>query len=385
MAGISLKATVGDNGIIDKARKAKEETIRSEIKETLEMKIIELQISKEEKGEKITKKDIEEAIGGLDGIEVDTSTKNVEGEYKEYGYEIDESYNVIIKDKLIGSKPSGFAEVITKIGDLEEVDISVVGNLKDGEISSIEALNGAELKEKINSSEYIFTVRDNDMYNFRIRGSNGRSITVSCTVENAIPLRDDLLTAIESVKVSAVRKFKIIGKENEEMEEKTEIYSLNVINYEGDLILDGKKQIEGSTITSNTYLFGNTADISNGSNYAKNTVVLKVNGNLTINSGITLTTILGSNGGPLGLLVYTTGQLINNGLITMSERAAYSAGQNVYLYKKVNNSFEFIPKNGGLGGIGGSGQAAHGFYQGSPGGNGTNRACRRRFRRNLVY
>ena len=75
MAGISLNAIVGDNGIIEKARKAGEETSRAEVKEELEMKLLDLQIEKEKTGEKITNEDISKAIGILNGIEIDTSTR----------------------------------------------------------------------------------------------------------------------------------------------------------------------------------------------------------------------------------------------------------------------------------------------------------------------
>ena len=75
MAGISLNAIVGDNGVIEKARKAGEETSRAEVKEELEMKLLNLQIEKEKTGEKITNEDISKVIGTLNGIEIDTSTR----------------------------------------------------------------------------------------------------------------------------------------------------------------------------------------------------------------------------------------------------------------------------------------------------------------------
>ena len=49
LAGISISALVGDNGIINKANKAKDETARGEIKEKLEMKVLNAQIEKSKK------------------------------------------------------------------------------------------------------------------------------------------------------------------------------------------------------------------------------------------------------------------------------------------------------------------------------------------------
>ena len=56
MAGISLNALVGDNGIINKATKAKDETARAEVKEKLEMKVLNAQIEKSKKRRTINKK-----------------------------------------------------------------------------------------------------------------------------------------------------------------------------------------------------------------------------------------------------------------------------------------------------------------------------------------
>ena len=55
MAGISLNALVGDNGIINKAQKAKDETSRAEVKEKLEMKVLNAQIEKSKKRRTINK------------------------------------------------------------------------------------------------------------------------------------------------------------------------------------------------------------------------------------------------------------------------------------------------------------------------------------------
>ena len=55
MAGISLNALVGDNGIINKANKAKDETARAEVKEKLEMKVLNAEIEKSKKRRTINK------------------------------------------------------------------------------------------------------------------------------------------------------------------------------------------------------------------------------------------------------------------------------------------------------------------------------------------
>ena len=55
LAGISISSIVGDNGIINKANKAKDETARAEVKEKLEMKVLNAQIEKSKKRRAINK------------------------------------------------------------------------------------------------------------------------------------------------------------------------------------------------------------------------------------------------------------------------------------------------------------------------------------------
>lgn len=54
-----------------------------------------------------------------------------------------------------------------------------------------------------------------------------------------------------------------------------------------------------------------------------------------------------------GMLVWVNGELINNGTISMTARGASAPGQNVYLYKNIDETFEYVPAVGGLGGAAG--------------------------------
>ena len=46
------------------------------------------------------------------------------------------------------------------------------------------------------------------------------------------------------------------------------------------------------------------------------------------------------------------GTLTNNGTISMTARGAKAEGQNVYLFKNLDKTYEFVPKEGGSGGTG---------------------------------
>ena len=120
---------------------------------------------------------------------------------------------------------------------------------------------------------------------------------------------------------------------------------------------------EDQTFTSNM-TFGDDNDISKNASatsteaahreYAQNMVIVKVNGDLTINSGVTVGPYYTSNGGPKGFLIYVTGTLTNNGTIDNSH-GAYAKGQNVYLWKNTDGTYEYVPAIGGTGGTGVSG------------------------------
>ena len=152
-----------------------------------------------------------------------------------------------------------------------------------------------------------------------------------------------------------------------------ETYSLRVYSFDGDL-----------NIKADTSL-GTEADVATESDYAKNMVVLKVNGNLTIDEGVTLTAYASKDGygGPKGMTIYCTGTLTNNGTIDMTARGAKAVGQNVYLWKNTDESYEYVPEDGSEGngvdratgkgakGSGGGGEGAIGTsYSGGAGGGG---------------
>ena len=116
-------------------------------------------------------------------------------------------------------------------------------------------------------------------------------------------------------------------------------YSAHVYTFNGD-----------QNWTSNM-TFGTESDVATATTNAKNMVIVKVNGNLTINEGVTVTTYSNEYGGPKGFLLYVTGTLTNNGTITMTGKGAKAPGENVYLWKNddASGSYEYVPAAGGLG------------------------------------
>lgn len=134
---------------------------------------------------------------------------------------------------------------------------------------------------------------------------------------------------------------------------------------------------EDTTISTDT-LLGDANDVGTATEYAKNMVALIVNGDLTIDSGVTLSTYSSIYGGPKGFLIFVSGTLTNNGTITMTAKGAKAVGQNVYLWKNDDDSSEYIPAVGANGGASFShtiSKESNTAYtqNGKPGSSGTNR------------
>ena len=119
-------------------------------------------------------------------------------------------------------------------------------------------------------------------------------------------------------------------------------YNAHVYNYKGN-----QEWADNKT-------FGDDSDIGTDSTNATKMVIVKVDGDLTIGSGVTVLPKYTNYGGPKGFLLYVTGTLTNNGTIDNSH-GAKAAGQAVYLwensvYTSDDDRFEVVPAAGGAGG-----------------------------------
>lgn len=98
-------------------------------------------------------------------------------------------------------------------------------------------------------------------------------------------------------------------------------------------------------------------------------LILKYHKDLTIDTGVTIQPFNRKK----GMFVCVNGQLINNGTITMTARGAKSEGQNVYLWKNQEGSYEFVPKVGVSGAEGGRAPSGYGATAGKTPNTATNR------------
>ena len=198
-----------------------------------------------------------------------------------------------------------------------------------------------------------FSIVDYDLIqNGLINDDN--TVTISMKAENEklgnkviynenIPINSEVNTIAKSIKSESLLN---AIKENDFINGKYEIivndetYNTKVYNFNEDI-----------NITADT-VFGIEEDVGTENDYAQNMIVLKINGDLTIDEGTTLTTYASKDGygGPKGMMIYCSGTLTNNGTISMTARGAYAEGQNVYLWKNTNSSYEYIPAVGANGG-----------------------------------
>ena len=293
LAGVAITLTVGDNGLFIRAEIASKEYTIAEIQEELTFAIQDVIMDAIEKGQSAT---IDDMVNALEKIGADATDIGgiIEGEYKNHGFTIDENNNITVGDKLTGAKPVGTFTLLTEDPDLDEVDFQITATTTEGDIESIIPLNDGIIQKTENSvSDKIYTVSQNGKYKFKITGTNKR-ITIFET--------DEITNTIETIEAESM--FDGISKANSggtkkikvRVGDSQEIYRVNIIRVEGNLVLDGTdKGITGITRSENTYAVGLESDIgtteAGEAGYAKNTAVLKVEGDLTINQNITLTSL----------------------------------------------------------------------------------------------
>ncbi len=131
--------------------------------------------------------------------------------------------------------------------------------------------------------------------------------------------------------------FRITGNINGTNE--TKDYKVELINYYDDVIYELD---EGQT--SKTISLGDSST-------EHKMLVVKYHKNLTINSGVTVTATNVSNlTYKKGMYLCVIGELKNKGTISMTARGTYNcAGENVYLWKNLDDSYEYIPSEGAAG------------------------------------
>ena len=189
LAGIAIAALTGDNGLFSRAQQAKEETIKSQLKEEITMSIQEIQTEELPKGNNVTLKTLAEGQleSKLKDITVELENDEINGEYKDYEYTIDLNLNVTINGAATGVRIKGNAEVQSGyVFEGNTVDIKVTASITEGTITGIEAPEGATIKTDTSTTEKVYTVNKNGTYIFKITSDSEKTKNVTANVENIL-------------------------------------------------------------------------------------------------------------------------------------------------------------------------------------------------------
>lgn len=191
LVGVSINSIIGENGIITRAKDAKEQMIIAEGKEKIELAISEMQMEREIAGESCSLDYIGENITAkvkeieVEGIKGNPAVK-LYLSYKNYMYKIEGNLKVAeIGDTNVAEVPT--IEIIrdtTQTG-VEEVKLSVKATVEEGDIAEIVKPDG----NMEYASEVTYVVTKNGEYTFKAITEKG--ITEEKTVRiESIKLED---------------------------------------------------------------------------------------------------------------------------------------------------------------------------------------------------
>ena len=79
-----------------------------------------------------------------------------------------------IGGKLTGAKPTVRFEKSTDENGVEKLDLTVIGEIEEGEIELIESLDGLNAKSGDNTAGKVYEITKNGDYRFKVVGKNKR-------------------------------------------------------------------------------------------------------------------------------------------------------------------------------------------------------------------
>ena len=190
-----------------------------------------------------------------------------------------------------------------------------------------------------------------------------KTIKVKVTVENSY-----LLDELSKSSYGSTGEFQGEITHNSDIKYETHVY-----NFEGN-------QTWTTETVPNGGVFGTADDVGASGKYAQKMVIVRVNGDLTIDTGVTIKPYYTTYGGPKGFMIYVTGTLTNNGTIDNSH-GAYAKGEDVYLWKNATytseaDKYEYVPAVGGAGADKVTNTSNHDNYSGKAGQAGSKKATR---------
>ena len=309
LAGISIQA-ITNTGLFANAKKAKEKSIEGQLKEEISLAIQSIQTEEIYKGNSVT---LETLAGGqlqkeLKDITAELADREINGEYKDYEYTIDDKFNVTINGPVTGVRIKGSAEVQTGyVFEGSTVEIKVTASITEGTITGIEAPEEATIKTDTSATEKVYTVNKNGAYTFKITSDSGKTKNITAKVENILAAPQITVSevtgnsfkinvendypegAITEYRYSVGGTIKQEGTDNKtclvtELKEETEYNNIKVIAYINENISKESKEENVTTVMKDgiSYTWDEIAEmakaISNDSSITENSEAATVNG-----------------------------------------------------------------------------------------------------------
>lgn len=98
LAGVAVNLSLGENGIFNRAKTAREQYKMAEVKEKIELAIVDIQSEKMGKGEQCTIDTIiSELPGKVDGLTISKDGENAKGKYNDCDFTIDPNLKLTIE------------------------------------------------------------------------------------------------------------------------------------------------------------------------------------------------------------------------------------------------------------------------------------------------
>lgn len=136
----------GENGIISKAQNASTQTNKKSIEE-IELELANWQVDAIENNENLNKEKISKELSKIGDVIIDYTDETIDAEYKNYQIFIDENNKVIVEGLLKVAKPTSSFVKLTLEPDVNSIELQVIGATTDGDIESIESIDGLTPKD----------------------------------------------------------------------------------------------------------------------------------------------------------------------------------------------------------------------------------------------
>ena len=200
LAGVSIATLTGENGLLKQATNSKEETIKAQLKEEIELAITAIQAEELPKGNQVTLKSLagengqEGQLESAEELKVGNITaelveNEIEGIYKDYSYIIDRDLKVDILGKLTKEKPNLSYKILTE-GEVAfggKVQVEITAEITEGIVTIVNP-SGFELEEKKEDTDlkkvYVYSTTENGSYIFRAKGKDTKIAKIDIEIEN---------------------------------------------------------------------------------------------------------------------------------------------------------------------------------------------------------